>query len=63
MKEIELKGTLPRVFVSEKIPPSDIWQSDLIFRRGGFYLVEAASGGGKSSMCAYIFGSRGDYEG
>lgn len=63
MKEIELRGTLPRVFVSEKIPPSDIWQSDLIFSRGNFYLVEAASGGGKSSMCAYIFGSRSDYEG
>lgn len=25
--------------------------------------MEAASGGGKSSMCAYIFGSRTDYEG
>lgn len=60
---IEMKGMLPRVFVSEKIPPSDVWRHDVAFERGRFYLVEAASGGGKSSMCAYIFGARTDYEG
>ena len=60
---IEMKGMLPRVFVSEKIPPSDVWRHDVAFDRGKFYLVEAASGGGKSSMCAYIFGARTDYEG
>lgn len=60
---IEMKGMLPRVFVSEKIPPSDVWCHDVAFERGKFYLVEAASGGGKSSMCAYIFGARTDYEG
>ena len=54
---------LPRVFVSEKIPPSDVWNHTVGFERGRSYLVEAASGGGKSSMCAYIFGSRTDYEG
>lgn len=60
---IEMKGMLPRVFVSEKIPPSDVWRHDVAFERGKFYIVEAASGGGKSSMCAYIFGARTDYEG
>ena len=60
---IEMKGMLPRVFVSEKIPPSDVWRHTVAFERGKFYLVEAASGGGKSSMCAYIFGARTDYEG
>lgn len=60
---IEMKGMLPRVFVSEKIPPSDVWRHDVAFERGKCYLVEAASGGGKSSMCAYIFGARTDYEG
>lgn len=60
---IEMKGMLPRVFVSEKIPPSDVWRHDVAFERGKLYLVEAASGGGKSSMCAYIFGARTDYEG
>lgn len=63
MKTITLESTLPRVFVNESIPDSDVWRSTLSFERGNFYLVEAASGGGKSSMCAYIFGARTDYEG
>lgn len=63
MDRITLQNTLPRVFVSEHIPTSDIWQQEFAFERGNFYLVEASSGGGKSSMCAYIFGSRRDYEG
>ena len=54
---------LPRVFLSESIPLSDVWRSQLTFRRGSFYRVEAVSGGGKSSMCAYIYGARDDYEG
>lgn len=54
---------LPRVFVSEKIPASQIWNTEVTFDKGCYYLVEATSGGGKSSMCAYIFGSRTDFEG
>lgn len=63
MNSITLSDTLPRVFVSERIPDSDVWRRRLTFERGSFYLVEAASGGGKSSMCAYIYGARTDYEG
>lgn len=63
MNSITLSDTLPRVFVSENIPDSDVWRRQLTFERGSFYLVEAASGGGKSSMCAYIYGARTDYEG
>lgn len=54
---------LPRVFSSESIPDSDVWKRELTFRRGEYYLVEAASGGSRSSMCSYIFGARTDYEG
>lgn len=60
---IEIRQALPKVFVSEKIPASDVWLSGLRLERGRRYLVEAASGGGKSSLCAYLFGSRADYEG
>lgn len=60
---IEIEGALPRVFVSEKIPESDVWKTRLTLRRGGRYLIEAASGAGKSSLCAYLFGARTDYEG
>ena len=63
IRVISLEGTLPRVFLDEQIPESEIWKRDVRFERGGRYLIEAASGTGKSSLCAYIFGSRKDYEG
>ena len=63
MKEINLQNTLPQVFVSEHIPASDVWNSEVTFSRGTICLVEAESGGGKSSMCSYIFGARRDYVG
>ena len=60
---IRLSGMLPRVFLSESIPASDVWRSELVLERGRRYLIEAASGGGKSSLCSYIYGARVDYEG
>lgn len=63
IESITLNGMLPDVFVNESIPASDVWKSQLILRRGEYYQIEAASGGGKSSLCAYIFGSRRDYQG
>lgn len=63
MNSITLEKTLPRVFVNEDIPGSDVWKSEITFKKGESYLIEAVSGGGKSSMCAYIFGARTDYEG
>lgn len=63
IEEMTLSDLLPRVFVNEKIPASDVWLSKLTLKRGGRYRIEASSGGGKSSLCAYIFGSRDDYEG
>ena len=64
INRISLSGVVPEVF--RHTPPrlSEIWlQRDVVFQRGRNYLVEAASGTGKSSMCAYIFGSRTDYDG
>lgn len=63
IREISFTGMLPRVFVSERIPCSDVWRTRLTLRKGEFYRVEAASGAGKSSMCSYIYGARVDYEG
>lgn len=60
---ITLEGMLPRVFAAESIPSSDVWKSSLSLRRGEHYLIEATSGAGKSSLCAYIFGARTDFEG
>lgn len=63
IEKIKLTGMLPKVFLSESIPVSDVWHRDLTFIKGRYYRVEAISGGGKSSMCAYIYGLRTDYEG
>ncbi len=62
-EEIKLTGLLPSVFAREEMPSSQVWRSDVAFRRGGRYLVESASGGGKSSLAAFIMGARRDYEG
>ena len=63
IEEIRLDSLLPRVFAREELPSSKIWRKNVVFRRGGRYLVESASGGGKSSLAAFIMGSRNDYEG
>lgn len=64
---IKLIGVLPRVFAgSENEPPvcgSEIWLRDVEFVRPARYMVEAQSGAGKSSLCAFIYGSRTDYSG
>lgn len=63
IESITLLDTLPRVFESEKIPDSQLWRRTLTLHRGKRYLVEAASGTGKSSLCAFLTGARNDYAG
>lgn len=63
IEEIILDSLLPRVFMREELPYSGVWRKKVEFHRGGRYLVESASGGGKSSLAAFIMGSRNDYEG
>lgn len=60
---IMLEDTLPCVFEHESIPPSEIWRHNVTLERGKNYLIEAASGTGKSSLCSFIFGLRKDYLG
>lgn len=63
MNLITLQHALPQVFVGKDHIDSDVWHKDVEFERGHFYLVEAASGTGKSSLCSYIYGYRDDYQG
>ena len=63
MKSIHLRQTLPQVFADRNSIASDIWHKDVVFSKGGMYLIEAASGTGKSSLCSYIYGYRNDYQG
>lgn len=62
---IYLQGVVPDVFKGciPADPVSDVWGCDLLFEKGKSYLVKAASGRGKSSLCSYIYGLRSDYSG
>lgn len=61
--KIELKGVRPRAFDGMDIGPSEIWDKEISLEHGQSYLVEAASGRGKTSLCAYLYGQRSDYHG
>ena len=63
MNSIHLQQTLPQVFADRDSITSDVWHRDLFFHKGESYLIEAASGTGKSSLCSYIYGYRNDYQG
>ncbi|NDV57918.1 ATP-binding cassette domain-containing protein [Bacteroides sp. 519] len=63
MEIIHLQQTLPEVFAGRSSINSDIWHKDVIFHKGETYLIEAASGTGKSSLCSFIYGYRTDYQG
>ena len=63
MNSIHLQHTLPQVFADRNIVVSEVWHQDLTLRKGEHYLLEAASGTGKSSFCSYLYGYRQDYQG
>ena len=63
MNSIHLQQTLPQVFADRDAISSDVWHQDLVLQKGERYLIEAASGTGKSSLCSYIYGYRNDYQG
>lgn len=63
INSITLSDMLPNVFIGEEMPHSEVWRTEITFRRGRHYLIEAPSGGGKSSLMAYIYGARKDYRG
>jgi ABC-type lipoprotein export system ATPase subunit len=65
IETIRFNSVIPNVFVGS-LPeggPSDVWQQVLNFHRGKSYLIEAASGRGKSSFCTFLCGLRSDYQG
>lgn len=63
IQEIRLQDALPQVFRGEVKSHSGIWLTDVAFRKGTDYIVAAESGKGKSSLCAYVYGARKDYDG
>ena len=63
MNRIHLRQTLPQVFADRDAITSVVWHRDITFHKGKRYLIEAASGTGKSSLCSYVYGYRNDYQG
>ena len=63
MNRINLVNTLPDVFLQRTDTKSDIWRKQVCFEKGRTYLIEAASGTGKSSLCSFIIGYRKDFDG
>lgn len=63
MNSIHLQQTLPQVFADRDAITSDVWHQDIMLCKEKRYLIEAASGTGKSSLCSYIYGYRIDYQG
>lgn len=60
---ISLDNIMPRFFSESDVQGSEVWKSDLVLHKGRYYMIEAASGKGKSSLCNFIFGLRKDYSG
>ena len=63
MDTIHLDHTFPEVFASRDDLQSEVWRQSVTFERGKFYLLEANSGTGKSSLCSFVYGYRQDYQG
>lgn len=63
MDTIELNKVVPHIFSVKEQLKSDVWNNVLTIKKGKSYLIEAASGTGKSSLCSFIYGYRRDYLG
>lgn len=63
MNEIRLHNVVPEIFAQREGLQSDIWLQDITLQRGKSYLIRAVSGTGKSSLCSYLYGQRGDFHG
>lgn len=63
MNSIVFDNVVPHVFSNRTDLQSEVWNVGARFEKGHLYLVEAASGMGKSTFCSYVIGYRHDYEG
>ncbi len=64
MEHIVLHNVSPQIFEGQDLSQSDIWQcNEVAFLKGKSYLITSRSGAGKSSLCSFLLGQRGDYQG
>lgn len=62
---IRFNNVNPNIFAGSppEGEPSEVWNRQLSFEKGKSYLIEAASGRGKTSFCSFLFGLRNDFQG
>ena len=63
MDRIVFENVVPHVFKTVGNMVSEVWNNNIEFEKNHLYLVEAASGKGKSTFCSYVLGYRHDYSG
>ena len=63
MDIIRLDRVIPQIFANKEKLSGDIWGKEFSFERGKRYLINASAGTGKSTLCSYLYGQRGDYQG
>ena len=63
METITFNKVLPHVFSHVQGLVSDVWNEEITFHKGHYYLLEANSGKGKSTFCSYLIGYRRDFDG
>ncbi|MFD1550718.1 hypothetical protein DNU06_06070 [Putridiphycobacter roseus] len=60
---IFLKNIVPAPLIGKVFEEHSIWNHACCFNAGEYYLIEAQSGEGKSSLMAFLYGLRFDYSG
>lgn len=60
---ISITKLIPTPLVDTINPKSDIWNKEISFKKGEYYLIDAKSGKGKSTFIQTLYGIRRDYTG
>lgn len=60
---ISIRTLIPTPLADTINPKSDIWDKNITFTKGNFYLIDAKSGKGKSTFIQSLYGIRRDYTG
>jgi putative ABC transport system ATP-binding protein len=61
--QIEFQNVLPIPLSDTPLSPDTCWKKQTLIDSGNYYLVEAPSGTGKTTLINIIYGTRHDYEG
>ncbi len=60
---ITLNKIKPTPLSKESIKISQMWDKDIKFKKGKYYLIKAPSGTGKTTLIHLLYGMRNDYQG